>query len=472
MGSQANASAVGVEGRRAQRDPARVVVLDDRAGGDLEVADHRPRALEVEQVVEGELLAVVLAHHGHEVRPRPDLLVVGRALVRVLAVGEVRDLLVGADEQRREVLVLLREPAGDRRVVARGQGEGVGRERLARRHRERAARVAQLLEHGVVGLGPRDHGGERVVLRGRADHRRPADVDVLDDLRLRDPAPARGPLEGVEVHAHEVDPLDVVLGRGLEVLRVVADREQAGVELRVQRLDAPVHHLGEAREVVDRADGQPRLGERLRGAAGRDELDPQVGQAPGEVDDAALVRHGQQRPRDPHLPGGGGRGGGLRGLRHGRELTRARLGEPRTTWPTPRSRTTRTRWSTSSTRSRTTSPTRRRSSSRARRQPASPRTSRATGRASRTGAAATTPRARRRTRPRARPAAPRTGRAPRARARGTRGRRRASRRRRTTRTRKATRTRRTTRTPRRWGLARTATTCGRRRRRARAGRGR
>src|SRR3712207_6892972 len=45
----------------------------------------------------------------------------------------------------------------------------------------------------------------------------------------------------------EVDRLDLVLVERLLVLGVVADGEQAGVELRVQRLDPAVHDLGEAR---------------------------------------------------------------------------------------------------------------------------------------------------------------------------------------------------------------------------------
>ena len=77
-----------------------------------------------------------------------------------------------------------------------------------------------------------------------------------------DAAAAGGGLERVQVHAHEVDELDLVLGRGGHVLLVVAQREQAGVELRVQRLDAPAHDLREAREVLDRADLEPGLAQR------------------------------------------------------------------------------------------------------------------------------------------------------------------------------------------------------------------
>ena len=155
--------------------------------------------------------------------------------------------------------------------------------------------VGQLLQHGVVHLRPRDDRGEAEVLRGRADHRRAADVDVLDHLVVGRAAPGRGALERVEVHADEVDELDAVLLGGDHVLGVVAQREQAGVELRVQRLDAAAHDLREAGEVLDRADLEARLGQLARGAAGRDELDAELGEAAREVGDAALVGHRQQR---------------------------------------------------------------------------------------------------------------------------------------------------------------------------------
>ena len=81
---------------------------------------------------------------------RADLRVVGGALVRVLAVGEVGDLLVGRHQQRREVLLLLDEPARDRGVVAGGVGERLGGERLARAERQPAVGVLELLQHRVV----------------------------------------------------------------------------------------------------------------------------------------------------------------------------------------------------------------------------------------------------------------------------------------------------------------------------------
>jgi hypothetical protein len=144
---------------------------------------------------------------------------------------------------------------------------------LARGHRQAPARLAQLGEHGRVVGGVHEHGREGVVLGGGPDHRGAADVDVLDDLRVGGVAARDRGLEGVEVHAHEVHWLDPLLNRRLQMRLVVAHREQSGVEPRVQGLHAPVHHLGEACEVLDRAHRHARVGESARGAAGRDDLD-------------------------------------------------------------------------------------------------------------------------------------------------------------------------------------------------------
>ena len=148
-------------------------------------AEQQPAGVEVEQVVERELLAAELRDHRQHVRARADLRVVGGALVRVLAVGQLEHLLERAHEQRREVLALLLEPARDRGVVAGRVRERLGGEALARRRRQPAVGLAQLVEHRVVALRADDRRGERGVLGRRADHRRAADVDVLDHLARR-----------------------------------------------------------------------------------------------------------------------------------------------------------------------------------------------------------------------------------------------------------------------------------------------
>ena len=88
-----------------------------------------------------------------QVAPRALLGVVRGALVRVLAVRQVGDLLERGHERLREGLALA-EPAGDRRLVGGGRGEGLGGELAARLERQLAV-LAQLVEHEPVPVGPR-----------------------------------------------------------------------------------------------------------------------------------------------------------------------------------------------------------------------------------------------------------------------------------------------------------------------------
>ena len=69
----------------------------------------------------------------------------------------------------------------------------------------------------------------------------------------------------------------------------------------MKRLDATVHDLRKASQVGDRAHRNTVLGQLLGGAAGRDDLDAQLGQAAGELDDPGLVGYRQERPRNPYL---------------------------------------------------------------------------------------------------------------------------------------------------------------------------
>ena len=66
------------------------------------------------------------------------------------------------------------------------------------------------------------------------------------------------------------------------------------MHLRVQRLDPAVHHFGKAGEVRDVLDLKPGRRDRLRGAAGGDQLDAVACQRAGEFDQSGLVGNGQQ----------------------------------------------------------------------------------------------------------------------------------------------------------------------------------
>ena len=99
-----------------------------------------------------------------------------------------------------------------------------------------------------------------MVLGGGADHRRAADVDVLDALVEVRAAGDRG-LEGVEVHVDEIDTADAVLGHGPGVLRRVTDAEQQKAKLRAisERQSIPMSILlrqwtAQSVEQVERAE--------------------------------------------------------------------------------------------------------------------------------------------------------------------------------------------------------------------------
>ena len=99
---------------------------------------------------------------------------------------------------------------------------------------------------------------------------------MLDGLGEGDAWVGDGLLELIEVHADEVDHADSVLsGLGHVLLRIAAGK-QAAMDLGMQRLDAALHHLGEAGVLLDRDHGDTRLDQDLGGAAGGDDLNTEL----------------------------------------------------------------------------------------------------------------------------------------------------------------------------------------------------
>src|SRR3954453_4203951 len=221
------------------------------------------------------------------------LRVVRAALVRVLPVAKVHHLRERGDERVRERLDV-GEPVRDRGLVRRGRRERLRRERAARGEAE-LARLAQLCEHRGVPVRPAKRCAVRKVLRWPAQHRGAADVDHLDGFLLAH-AVATGDLaERIEVDADEVEGLDRVLGEGGCVLRVVAARQDRGVNPRMQRLDTAAEHLGNAGELFDALDGHPDLVlEEVRWAAAGDELPAELREAASESLQPDLVVDGDQ----------------------------------------------------------------------------------------------------------------------------------------------------------------------------------
>ena len=114
------------------------------------------------------------------------------------------------------------------------------------------------------------HGDPAVILRRRADHGRPANVDVLD-AGVEIGAARHRCLERVEVHVEHVEALDAVRLHRRRVLGVVAQRQQAAMHFGVQRLHPAIHHLRKAGDSGDVRHIEPGVGDCLLGAAGGDQ---------------------------------------------------------------------------------------------------------------------------------------------------------------------------------------------------------
>ncbi len=143
---------------------------------------------------------------------------------------------------------------------------------------------------------------EVVVLGGGADHGRAADVDILDrgfGIGLS----GDGLFEGVEVDGDEIDRRDRVLFHLPEMLRQIAAGEDAAMDLRHQRLDAPVHDFGEAGMFGDVVHRNAGLADGLRGAAGRENFGAGAGQCLRKRDEPRLVGDGDEGAADGNAGG-------------------------------------------------------------------------------------------------------------------------------------------------------------------------
>lgn len=279
---------------RRDRDPARVGVLDDRDAGVLVVVRGTARGIRVRVVVVRHLLAVQLLGLGQAARAVD---VERGALVRVLAVAQGVLALVGVAEEVGEATlvggcVVVREPGGDGHVVRGGVLEGLGGQPLAGAQVEAAGPDGG--EDVAVPRRAGDDGHGRVVLGGGTDHRRTADVDLLDALVGRR-ARGDGLAERVEVHDDEVERLDAELDELLTVAVEPQVGEDARVDLRVQGLDAAVQALGEAGQLLDLGDGDAGRGDLRGGGPGGDELDTGFVQPASQVLQPGLVVDADER---------------------------------------------------------------------------------------------------------------------------------------------------------------------------------
>ena len=82
-----------------------------------------------------------------------------------------------------------------------------------------------------------------MILGGRPQHCRAANVDVLDGVLKRTVGLGHRFTKWVQVHDQEVNALDAVLLDRLHVLGCVTPCQQAAMDLGVQGFDAPIQNF-------------------------------------------------------------------------------------------------------------------------------------------------------------------------------------------------------------------------------------
>ncbi len=107
--------------------------------------------------------------------------------------------------------------------------------------------------------------------------------------------------ERIEVDHQQVDGRDA-FARHHRIVGAAAS-QQAAVDLRVQRLDAPVHDFRKAGDAGHFTNRDAGCRQRARGATGGKQFDTARGQGARQVDQAGLVGNRQQRATDRLIHG-------------------------------------------------------------------------------------------------------------------------------------------------------------------------
>ena len=185
----------------------------------------------------------------------------GGRLMWVLAVAQIANLVPGHGElfgQQRLGRALSREHVvfdphafergGNRRIVGTGMRKGAPRELETERCR-RPALAIERLEHTRVVRRRHDHEYVAKIFRRRAHQARTTDINLLDEVVETHVGPGSGRDERIQIYANEIDERDAVRRGGVQIRGVRAPRQNAAVDIRMQRFDTTVHHLGKARHV-------------------------------------------------------------------------------------------------------------------------------------------------------------------------------------------------------------------------------
>ena len=179
------------------------------------------------------------------------------------------------------------------RVISRRARINFGR-KFAAQFQGGVAAFGNLLCHLRV-IRRVNHDRDAVVVFGRAaEHRRPADVNVLDrvvqaHVRLGDRL-----LERIKIHDHQINRRDAMFFDGGLVRFIAANEKQAAVDFRMQRLHAAIQHFGKAGVFADVLHGEAGVAQCFGRAAGGNDFNSCLRENLGERNKSGFVRNGNK----------------------------------------------------------------------------------------------------------------------------------------------------------------------------------
>ena len=196
--------------------------------------------------------------------------------------------------------MFLVEKRPDGAVVSRRLDESLDREPLAQLQRRLAVIIAHCLKHRVVIGGIDHHGHGLVILGGAADHRRTADVDILNRFGQRHVRFRDGGFERIEVYHHEIDRFETALARFGFVFRIAALVKQAAMHARMQSFHATFENFWKRGETGNLPHRHVFFAQKFSSPASRNNIDALPFKGASKLRDTGLIGDGDEGTGDFH----------------------------------------------------------------------------------------------------------------------------------------------------------------------------
>ena len=214
-------------------------MLDNGANRLLEFLRQIPCRLQVHNIVVRKLFPLKLPPIRHS--STGAIGIHCGLLVRVLSITEIGDLIeretqgIGKSAFRVEFEAPVRadplQSRGNRGIISRRSRKCFLRQTPLSRGRQVATGFGQFLCNCIVICRRGDDGNILKILGGRTDHRRPANVDVLDQFFKMSPWLGRGFIEGIQIDHHHVDRFNTMFCNRGAVRSILPPMQDASMHL-------------------------------------------------------------------------------------------------------------------------------------------------------------------------------------------------------------------------------------------------